>query len=202
MHPGGIIGAASTFVSVVISLWTFATRPTRENAHTLPIRLYMSSLLITLFITLIAASLIWFSTLRERTLFTPVWSALPTPQKIYIQNDLQCCGWFNATLPGLFTDDLMSGFCEDPDIIKRDPDPNVTLGCVDKFDKKADDVLNNIFTLVGLTPLSSNFKPPTNHLYSLSLSPSLELRVHWHSIFSTHHGCCHCQLTNPTKAVS
>lgn len=144
---GGIIGAASTFVSVVISLWTFATRPTRENAHTLPIRLYMSSLLITLFITLIAASLIWFSTLRERTLFTPVWSALPTPQKIYIQNDLQCCGWFNATLPGLFTDDLMSGFCEDPDIIKRDPDPNVTLGCVDKFDKKADDVLNNIFTL-------------------------------------------------------
>ncbi|PLW06355.1 hypothetical protein PCASD_15965 [Puccinia coronata f. sp. avenae] len=144
---GGMIGAASTFMTVVMSLWTFATRPTRDNAQTLPIRVYMASLLTTLLITLIAASLIWFSTLRERTLFTPIWTALPTAQKIYIQNDLKCCGWFAPTLSGLFSDELMVGFCEDPDIIKPDPDPNVTLGCVDKFDKKADDVLNNTFTL-------------------------------------------------------
>ncbi|KAH9444501.1 hypothetical protein Pst134EB_024763 [Puccinia striiformis f. sp. tritici] len=118
---GGFIGSASTFLT--------------------------SSLIITLFITLIAASLVWFSTLRERTLFTPVWSGLPVPQRIFIQNDLKCCGWFNATLSGLFEDPLMVGFCEDPDIIRPNPDPNVVLGCVDKFDKKADDVLNNTFTL-------------------------------------------------------
>ncbi|KAA1066367.1 phospholipid scramblase 1 [Puccinia graminis f. sp. tritici] len=144
---GGFVGAASTFLTVAISLWTFATRPTRENAQTLPLRAYMSSLFTTLLITLIAASLIWFSTLRERSLFTPVWEALPAQQKIFIQNDLKCCGWFNATLPGLFNDNIMSGFCEDPDIIRPDPDPNVVLGCVDKFGKKADDILNNTFTL-------------------------------------------------------
>ncbi|OAV99379.1 hypothetical protein PTTG_04553 [Puccinia triticina 1-1 BBBD Race 1] len=144
---GGFIGSASTFLTVAISLWTFATRPTRDNAQTLPLRAYMTSLITTLLITLMAASLIWFSTLRERTLFTPVWDALPLPQKIFIQNDLSCCGWFNATLAGRFNDDLMVGFCEDPDIIKPNPDPNVVLGCVDKFDKKADDILNNTFTL-------------------------------------------------------
>ncbi|KAH9444489.1 hypothetical protein MJO28_013473 [Puccinia striiformis f. sp. tritici] len=144
---GGFIGSASTFLTVAISVWTFATKTTRDNAQTLPLRVYMSSLIITLFITLIAASLVWFSTLRERTLFTPVWSGLPVPQRIFIQNDLKCCGWFNATLSGLFEDPLMVGFCEDPDIIRPNPDPNVVLGCVDKFDKKADDVLNNTFTL-------------------------------------------------------
>ncbi|KAI9599804.1 hypothetical protein KEM48_006333 [Puccinia striiformis f. sp. tritici PST-130] len=116
---GGFIGSASTFLTVAISVWTFATKTTRDNAQTLPLRVYMSSLIITLFITLIAASLVWFSTLRERTLFTPVWSGLPVPQRIFIQNDLKCCGWFNATLSGLFEDPLM----------------------------KADDVLNNTFTL-------------------------------------------------------
>jgi hypothetical protein len=154
-----MIGAASTFMTVVMSLWTFATRPTRDNAQTLPIRVYMASLLTTLLITLIAASLIWFSTLRERTLFTPIWTALPTAQKIYIQNDLKCCGWFAPTHSGLFSDELMVGFCEDPDIIKPDPDPNVTLGCVDKFDKKADDVLNNTFTLVSSTSSFFPFPP-------------------------------------------
>lgn len=143
----GFIGSASTLLTVLISLWTFSTRPTRENAKSLPLRVYFLSLLITFIITLISASLIWFSTLREQSLFRPVWQSLSPNLKIYIQNDLSCCGWFNPTNDGLFDDSLRSGFCEDPESIRADPDPNVVIGCVDKFDKRADDILNNIFTI-------------------------------------------------------
>lgn len=144
---GGFVASTSTFITVATSIWVFATRPSRDNAKTGGIRVYLASLFITFLITLTIASIVWFSTLRERNLFTLVWQSLTTNNKIFIQNDLKCCGWFNPTTDGLFSDELRVGFCQDPDLLTPDPDPNVTLGCIDKFDKKADTILNNTFTV-------------------------------------------------------
>ncbi|KAH9812349.1 hypothetical protein DFH28DRAFT_931195 [Melampsora americana] len=77
-----------------------------------------------------AATTIWFTTLRIRSLFTP------------------CCGWFNATVLGLFEEELGTRFCSNPESMVKDPDPNVSIGCVGPFTSKADDLFNNTFTTI------------------------------------------------------
>ncbi|MBW0513056.1 hypothetical protein O181_052771 [Austropuccinia psidii MF-1] len=150
----GYIGVGLVVITVLVSLWTLLSQPTKEDSKTKPLSIYLIFLLILFVFTLTIASATWFITLEERARFTPVWNSLPRQQKIFIQDDLQCCGWFNATTEGLFNSSLRTGYCSNPDRLPVDPDPNVLSGCIDKFDKMADDLLNNTFTIgYGFTAL-------------------------------------------------
>ncbi|EGG00209.1 uncharacterized protein MELLADRAFT_118110 [Melampsora larici-populina 98AG31] len=153
VHAGHIFSIA-TFIAFIISLWPLLTRPTRDNAATRPVAIHMLFILFVFLLTMGAATTIWFTTLRIRSLFTPVWIEQPLNIKLYLQDSLQCCGWFNATAAGLFEPELRTGFCSDPETIPKDPDPNVSIGCVGPFTNKADDLFNNTFTtLYGFTIL-------------------------------------------------
>ncbi|EGG00208.1 uncharacterized protein MELLADRAFT_112043 [Melampsora larici-populina 98AG31] len=148
----GLIFSIATFVSFVISLWPVFTKPTRDNAATRPVAIHMLFILVVFLLTMGAATTIWFTTLRIRALFTPVWIEQPLEIKLFLQNSLQCCGWFNATASGMFDQELRTGYCSNPESIVRDPDPNVSIGCVGPFTKQADDLFNNAFTtLYGFT---------------------------------------------------
>ncbi|KAG0144844.1 hypothetical protein CROQUDRAFT_672090 [Cronartium quercuum f. sp. fusiforme G11] len=150
----GLLFSGTAFAAALVSLWPILTRPTRENAATRPVAIHLVVLFIVFLFTMAGATAIWFTTLRIRALFTPIWESQPLEIKLYIQDSLSCCGWFNATSAGLFNDDLRSGFCVDPDSIPRDPDPNVSIGCVGNFTNKADGIFNDTFTtLYGFTAI-------------------------------------------------
>lgn len=150
----GQIFSIATFIAFVISLWPLFTKPTRDNAATRPVAIHMLFILFVFLLTMGAATTIWFTTLRIRALFTPVWIEQPLEIKLFLQDSLQCCGWFNATMSGLFDQELRTGYCANPESIPRDPDPNVSIGCVGPFTSKADDLFNNTFTtLYGFTIL-------------------------------------------------
>ncbi|CAH7687748.1 expressed protein [Phakopsora pachyrhizi] len=120
----------------------------------MPLGVYLIVMFLTFVVTMGIATVIWFTTLRERTLVFPAWNEqLPVAAKRFIQDDLKCCGWFNATTAGLFDiNELGTGFCANPDKLIPDPDPNVLIGCVDKLAGKVDFVLNTTFTsLYGFT---------------------------------------------------
>jgi len=84
----------------------------------------------------VVGSSIWFFTLRERDNFHEVF-ANQTPQiRLRVQDQLNCCGYFNST-------DLIEsgGICTPPFAA------NTSL-CVDAITSFADYTLNNVFTTI------------------------------------------------------
>ncbi|GAA6030960.1 hypothetical protein JCM8097_008957 [Rhodosporidiobolus ruineniae] len=104
----------------------------------------------TMMTTLVVASILWFYSLRERNNFRKVWLARDGPTQVFLQDKLQCCGYFNASSAGLFTQPV--DFCAP----FGQPGANATQvqGCVTPIVKFADFFLNNVFTTIyGFTSI-------------------------------------------------
>lgn len=88
---------------------------------------------------LIIGSFVWIFTLHERANFHSLWAAQTRDNRILLQDQLKCCGYFNST------DLAETGgqFCVDDNFIK-----NVTSFCVDPITSFADSSLNTVFTTV------------------------------------------------------
>jgi hypothetical protein len=62
--------------------------------------------------TMAIGTAVWFFTLRQRADFETVWKKHDSSVKDFLQDSLQCCGYWNATAAGLFqASTTTTGFC-------------------------------------------------------------------------------------------
>ena len=59
--------------------------------------------------TIAIGTAVWYFTLTERKSYMKVWAAASDDSQIWLQETLKCCGYWNATTAGLWTQN--SGFC-------------------------------------------------------------------------------------------
>ncbi|GAA6018058.1 hypothetical protein JCM10207_006065 [Rhodosporidiobolus poonsookiae] len=100
--------------------------------------------------TLVVASVIWFFTLTEVEDFRRIWEKQDGSMQAFLQDKLACCGYFNASSSGLFSQPL--GLCAP----FAQPGANVTSvqGCTTPIVAFADVFLNNVFTTIyGFTAI-------------------------------------------------
>lgn len=101
------------FINAIWSVIAFITSR-RPAASTRPLSIFNASLVTMILITLLVGTFIWFQSLRQVQEYAQVFRALDPLAQGYIQDRLECCGYFNATIDGIFTSS--TGFCT-PDAI-------------------------------------------------------------------------------------
>jgi hypothetical protein len=87
----------------------------------------------------IIGTFVWFYTLQERDNFHRVFQDLTTTQRISIQDQLHCCGYFDGT-----DSEIGGAFCQTAAFAQL----NTTVNCVTPITSFADSSLSNVFTTV------------------------------------------------------
>jgi hypothetical protein len=93
-------------------------------------------------IVLVVGTFVWFYTLRERSEFHEVYAKLQPSQRITIQDEFSCCGYFNAG-------DLIEfggTFCQNSTFANSLNTTDTTNFCITPVTKHADVSLNNVFS--------------------------------------------------------
>jgi len=93
-------------------------------------------------IVLIIGTFVWFYTLRERNEFHVEYAKLQPPQRITIQDQFQCCGYFNAS--DLI--ELGGSFCQNSTFANSLNTTVLSNFCVSPITGYADDSLNLAFS--------------------------------------------------------
>jgi len=88
---------------------------------------------------IVVGSFIWFFTLQERANFHALWAAQTKENRIQLQDQLKCCGYFNSTDFA----EIGGNFCVDSTFIASNNN-----SCVNTITSFADHSLNNLFTSV------------------------------------------------------
>ncbi|CAE6477900.1 hypothetical protein ACGC1H_002701 [Rhizoctonia solani] len=87
--------------------------------------------------TVIVGSVVWFYTLEERENFSGVWGEQSQETQSRIQEQFQCCGYYNGTDRAVGT-----GICANQAFALN------STGCVGDITGYADYTLNNVFTSI------------------------------------------------------
>ncbi|GAA5986601.1 hypothetical protein JCM11641_005163 [Rhodosporidiobolus odoratus] len=90
------------------------------------------------------ASVMWFFTLTERADFRKMWLEQDGTMQVFLQDRLHCCGYWNASTPGLLTQ--TTGFCAP--FSQAGINATSVQGCVGPIVNFADFFLNNVFTTI------------------------------------------------------
>ncbi|KAF7359393.1 hypothetical protein MSAN_01281900 [Mycena sanguinolenta] len=91
----------------------------------------------------VVGSMIWFFSLRQREEFQKKWTALPSQDRITLQDEFHCCGYFTAA-----DAEIGGTFCQNSTFADS-LSPNVTTNfCVTKITLFTDYTLENTFTTV------------------------------------------------------
>jgi hypothetical protein len=88
---------------------------------------------------IIVGSFVWFITLRERAYFHSLWDAQTRENRILLQDQLKCCGYFNSTDFA----EIGGNFCANSSFVTTN-----SSSCVTSITSFADRSLNNVFTTV------------------------------------------------------
>ncbi|KAJ7470349.1 tetraspanin Pls1 family [Mycena latifolia] len=100
-------------------------------------------LIIDAIIVVVVGTMIWFFSLRQRNEFHVKWLALSDNDKITLQDEFSCCGYFNST----DSPKIGGKFCISQQF--ADSLPNVTSSyCVTPITAFTDYTLENTFTLI------------------------------------------------------
>ncbi|KAJ6606571.1 tetraspanin Pls1 family [Mycena vulgaris] len=94
----------------------------------------------------VVGTIIWFFSLRQRNEFSVKWQALSAPQRITLQDQFHCCGYFNAT----DRPEILAGtFCANETFTQDLAAKNVsTTFCVSPITAFTDYALENTFTTI------------------------------------------------------
>jgi len=93
-------------------------------------------------IVLVVGTLVWVYTLCERSEYHSVYAKLQPSQRIFIQDQFQCCGYFNAS-------DLIEiggSFCQNSTFANSLNTTVTSNFCVAPITQHVDDSLNNVFS--------------------------------------------------------
>ncbi|KAF7311622.1 hypothetical protein MKEN_01065400 [Mycena kentingensis (nom. inval.)] len=136
---GGLAVGIALCATFVVSLGAVVQR----NHITIGFVILNWLLLIDSIIVVTIGTMIWFFSLRQRDGISAKWNALSFEDKITLQDQLKCCGFFNAT------DNVAVGgsFCTQENIATLMP--NVTTNfCVSPVVTYTDYTLENVFTTI------------------------------------------------------
>ncbi|KAJ7074333.1 tetraspanin [Mycena amicta] len=92
----------------------------------------------------VVGSMIWFFSLQQRSEFHLRWIALPQNDKITLQDEFKCCGYFNATDNPVFG----GNFCVSQDFANSLATNVTTNFCVTPITLHTDYTLENTFTTI------------------------------------------------------
>jgi len=129
----GLVFGIFLLVTVVISIGAIV----QPNYITLGLVILNWALIVDTIIIVFIGSWIWFFTLHERNNFHALFLKLSVADRIILQDQLKCCGYFNAQDAA----EIGGTFCADPTFV-------ATTGsfCVTPITAFADNSLNNTFT--------------------------------------------------------
>ncbi|KAF7295159.1 hypothetical protein MIND_01054600 [Mycena indigotica] len=100
-------------------------------------------LIVDAIIVVVVGTMIWFFSLRQRAEMHLRWNALSNEQRITLQDEFKCCGYFNAT------DTTVGGnFCVSQDFANGLATNNTANFCVTPITKFTDYTLENTFTTI------------------------------------------------------
>jgi len=107
----------------------------QRNHITMPLVALNWMLFVDALYVMVIATAVWFYSLRQRNEFYVVWKEQTSAVRTLLQDQLQCCGYFDST------DNVISaGFCQDPAFAATQQP------CVTPITAFSDYTLNNIFT--------------------------------------------------------
>lgn len=138
----GIILGILIITSWLISLGGIATALKRGRFNSTGLVAFNWSLVIVAIVTVAIACNVWFFTLRMRAEFLVVWNAQSQTTHQFLQDTLQCCGYFNATSAGFFS--APGGFCAP---VATNTNTTAIQACVTPITQFADTFLNNVFSM-------------------------------------------------------
>jgi hypothetical protein len=136
----GLILGIFLLATVVISIGAIV----QPNHVTLGLVILNWALITDAIIIVVIGSWIWFFTLRERNNFHALFLKLSVADRIVLQDQLNCCGYFNANDAA----EIGGTFCANQTFVAVTN--NITTGsfCVSPITAYADYSLNNTFTTV------------------------------------------------------
>ncbi|CAK5279488.1 unnamed protein product [Mycena citricolor] len=92
---------------------------------------------------LVAGTMVWFFSLRQRAEFQVRWTALPTADKVTLQDQFQCCGYFTAADAAI----QAGSFCTSQDFANGLSNATANF-CVSHITAFTDYTLENTFTTI------------------------------------------------------
>lgn len=106
-------------------------------------------LLVDAVVVLVIGTFIWYPSLQERAVFHKAWIGLTDAQRIQLQDQWKCCGYFNASdyavVGGSYCSQSQVDFLNVLDLTN---DLNAHFFCVKPYTAAADYTLENVFTTV------------------------------------------------------
>lgn len=140
LTAGTILGVA-LLVTFALSVGAIIQR----NHVIFPLVLLNYALIIDAIGIVIVGTFVWFYTLRERANFYELWKLATVAERIALQDQLQCCGYFNGTDVA----EIGGTFCTSAEVVAALPNDIAAKNfCVTPITAAADTTLNAVFTTV------------------------------------------------------
>jgi len=138
LTAGTILGIAF-LITFVVSVAAIVQR----NHVTFPLVILNYCLVVDGIGTVVVGTFVWFYTLRERANFYEMWKLATRDERILLQDQFKCCGYFNGTDVA----EIGGTFCTSAEVIAALPvDELESSFCVKYVTEFADNTLNNVFT--------------------------------------------------------
>lgn len=129
-------------ISLMVTFFVSIAAIIQPNHVTMGLIILNWTLIVDALGIVIIGSFIWYYTLGERANFQVIFNALPTAQKIALQDQLKCCGYFGID------DSIVGGsFCQNSTFIQTTVNTTSNF-CVTPITNFADSSLNLTFTTV------------------------------------------------------
>jgi len=134
LYLGGVL-----LMTWAISIWAIA----QPKKVTFGLKVLNWTLILDALSILVIGTVIWHYTLNERNNFHTIFANESPANQIAIQDQLQCCGYFNST--DLVT--IGGSFCQNETFVQTTNNATGNF-CVTPITAYADMTLNNIFTTI------------------------------------------------------
>ncbi|KAF5387161.1 hypothetical protein D9615_001695 [Tricholomella constricta] len=139
LTTGMILGIA-LLVTFMVSIGAII----QKNHVTIGLVVLNYTLLIDAIGIVVIGTVIWFFTLQMRNNFHVRWEEVSRETRIRLQDQLQCCGYFNGTDLA----EIGGTFCRSQEFVGGLNISEATNFCVQPITDYADMTLNNVFTYV------------------------------------------------------
>ncbi|GAA5959160.1 hypothetical protein JCM21900_001411 [Sporobolomyces salmonicolor] len=132
--------ASAVVLLVVAQVWRLEASPTLGKYTLRTLVMPMANL--NMLLTVLVGSIMWFFSLTERARYLRMWVQQDGATQVFLQDSLRCCGYFNASIAGSFTQ--QTGFCS----TTAGGNATAIQGCVTPITGFADYLLANTFTTI------------------------------------------------------
>lgn len=139
---GALILGGMVLISWTISILAIVSTLGRRNSYHALYALNWSLVLVAV-ATITIGCAVWFTTLRPRAEFSHIWHTQPDVIQQQLQDYFGCCGYYNATIAGLFN--AQTGFCAD---VANGQNTTAAPPCVGFIFQDDSFTLNNFFSAI------------------------------------------------------